>query len=198
MDRQVGACCPVGKVKDLGLWPLQGSWSRFGSFASFPVPFAAGFHRNKPRRYQRSLSTVVSSGARGLIHPRDWSLEEQARLLPLLTPASSTRSPQGLSDWIVNSCFIECNLWEPPGPALEIILLEGISLALAWCQGFCSSEILVYSGVCGSVLSFGWRPNRVSCCLGGLSLLVSVASSLSLLSLGVQEPTGACHCAWRL
>lgn len=27
MDRQVGACCPLGEVKDLGLWPLQSLWT---------------------------------------------------------------------------------------------------------------------------------------------------------------------------
>lgn len=135
---------------------------------SFPVPFAAGFHRNEPRRCQRFLGTVVSSRALGLILPSDWSLEEQACLLPLLTHASSTRSPQGLSDLIMNSCFIEFNLWEPSGPASESIPLKGISLALAWYQGFCFSEILVYPRVCGSVLCFGQLPNKVLCCLGGI------------------------------
>lgn len=27
MDRQVGACCPLGEVKDQDLWPLQSLWT---------------------------------------------------------------------------------------------------------------------------------------------------------------------------
>lgn len=77
MDRQVGVCWPSGEVQDLGLWPLRPLWAvgfmvsiwvfwGMPSFASFPVPFEAGFHRNESR-YQRLLCTVVSKGALGLI-----------------------------------------------------------------------------------------------------------------------------------
>lgn len=168
MDRQVGVCWPSEEVQDLGLWPLQPLWAvkfmvsiwvfwRMPSFAFFPVPFAAGFHRNQPR-CQRLLCTVVSKGALGLISlrpPGVW----RSRLVCCLCGLCLCSLPQGLSDLIMNLCFIEFNLWEPSGPALEIIPLEGVSLTLASCQGY-ASELLIYRGVCGSVLCFGQLPDK--------------------------------------
>lgn len=145
MDRQVGVCWPSGEVQDLGLWPLWLFWAvgfmvsiwvfwGMPSFASFPVPFAAGFHRNEPR-CQSLLCTVVSNRALGLISlPGVW----RSRLACCLCGLCYYPLPQGRSDWIMNLCFIEFNLWEPSGPALEPILLEGGSLTLASCQSYCS------------------------------------------------------------